>query len=531
MNNVDEIIKQYRDAIDGKVEFVTNRLVRSWQNVIDELDADISALSAEIERRMLSGEIVTQQMLWDMESYRRTQKEMLKLVDGYTKGAEAVIREGGENAFLLGVDKADALLRAEYRSVGALTPFWERLNVDAYNAAFGATSVFSPLYDLMKDTYGDTTGAFQASLLNSIARGYGAVRMANEVKDALGLGLDRSLLIAQTEMARAYRTGTVNQYRKSGVVEYYVRLVKKETACVACLVLDGEKYELEEDMQDHPRGYCDVIAKVKGVPLPEWEKGKDWFEKQSEDYQKKVLGKGKYELWKSGQVKLDDFAKKVHSDKWGDAPAVVSLKDVVDKHGLRKPMNVTGEGGFVNLNGKQVRISDLAPSDIGKIKPEDLAKLTEDEFKQVFNISMAGKPSVVEKVVDAMNEVHYTEMKDYALFEKYASRWTQGIDYDARATAFEIAKNDNELREAMLKELFPKGIPDEIILYRVGGISEEGITSFWISKQAAKSYQSRMGVESITEYVVSSKNVVASGSGAGEVWADVEKIKRRLTSK
>lgn len=255
---IDQIIQDYRNAIAARDMQVLADLTSSWMKVEQGLEADIAALASETARRIASGEIVTEQMLWKMQSYRRTLVEMEGLIAKYNKTAVDLIGKAQLDSYTLGVWKANDLVIAQINSAGLTPPYWERLNKDAIEAALGVMNDENPFYVTLGKDYGDAAEAFRQALADGIARGQGVIQLADGLNDAIAMGLDRSMLIAQTEMARAYRSGTVEQYRESGVVTGYRRLAKKETACLACLVLDGEYYELAEDMEDHPRGYAEL---------------------------------------------------------------------------------------------------------------------------------------------------------------------------------------------------------------------------------------------------------------------------------
>ena len=327
MSDIDVIIQEYREAIEASDNMALRALTNEWIKIEMGLDADISALSAEIERRIAAGEVVTEQMLWKMDSYKRTLAKMETLISEYSESAGSYILGVQKDAYILGVGKANGLVTSELRSAGLNAPYWERLNTEAVQAALNVMNERNPFYQGLYEAYGDSANAFRSALANGIARGQGVTQLATSMRDAIGIGLNRSLVIAQTEMSRAYRSGTIAQYRSTGVVTYYVRLAKKETACLACLALDGQKYELAEDMQDHPRGYCDTLCKIQGVPLPTWEKGSTWLRNQDEERQREIFGNTRYDMWKEG-TKLNDFITLKDDPVWGLQPAIVPISQI-----------------------------------------------------------------------------------------------------------------------------------------------------------------------------------------------------------
>ncbi len=106
-----------------------------------------------------------------------------------------------------------------------------------------------------------------------------------------------------------------------------------------CIVLDGKRYELEEEFDDHVAGRCAIICVTKSyremgidVDEPDFtrEKGIDWFNRQTEATQRHMMGKGKYEAWKDGKFQLTDIPKLVTNAVWGNSWVPRSLKDLLE---------------------------------------------------------------------------------------------------------------------------------------------------------------------------------------------------------
>lgn len=427
---IDKIINEYRQAIAAKDVAALEDLGREWLVVEQRLQADIDALAAEIARRTANGEILAEQYLWKMQTYQRTLADMERYINEYNGSAVSMIERYRKDAYTLGINYAEELTVAELNSIGVLNPYWERMNDRAINSALGALSEQSPWIQSLYLDYGDAAAAFRGAVVNGIARGVGVGQLAKDMTDAVGMGANRAMMCAQTEMARAYRSGTVEQYRQSGVVEYYVRLVKKETACLACLVLDGEKYQLEEDMQDHPRGYCDVIAKVKGVPLPKWEKGEEWLKRQDEPTQRRIMGNTRYEMWKNGDAKLTDMVYKKDDPFWGKQPAIKPLK------------NTRGYQAYQNRakSAKAAREKAKAEARAAeKAKAEEAKKLTPAEKVKSGNIG--GPPPSYNADFAAKHKVDdwRKEMKGYGLSDAEIERRIK----QAESNLQDIVKNGN----------------------------------------------------------------------------------------
>lgn len=322
------VLREYRARMDDMESELMRDMARRWMVIEGGLDADVSALAQEMARRTAAGETITKQMVWRTERYQilkaRLADEIKKYNLDYAVGAAT---NAQRQYATLGINAAQDAITAMYPS--PLSAAFNRINVRAVESMIGFAGDGSPLRTLLVKDYPEAVDGLLDALINGLGRGLGPAQIGRNMADGMGMGLDRSLLIARTEAARAYRTASTEQYRQSGVTTGFMRLVKKETACAACLFLDGERFSSEDELDDHPRGKCMVIPLVEGVGAPEWEKGQDWFNKLPPEQQKQLLGEGRYDLWQSGKVRLSDLVDKSYSDIWGDAPRVKTLKDLL----------------------------------------------------------------------------------------------------------------------------------------------------------------------------------------------------------
>jgi hypothetical protein len=206
---------------------------RKWLEIERKLDGDITALAYEMEAYRHMGENVTQQMIWKAERYQvlkgRMQDEIAKYNKNYAVGA---ISDAQSRFATLGISAANDAILASYPGAGALSTSWNRINVEAVQAMIGFAGDGSPLSKLLRNDYGDAADGLMQALINGLARGYGPAKIGQDMADGMGMGLDRALLISRTEAARAYRTGSTEQYRKSGVVSGFMRLAPD----VSCLM-------------------------------------------------------------------------------------------------------------------------------------------------------------------------------------------------------------------------------------------------------------------------------------------------------
>jgi len=333
-SRVVQVLKQYRLALDAGEQNIMADMGIRWLQIEARLKTDIFALSEEMVRRTQAGEVITEQIIRKAERYKVLERQMAAEIAKYNKDFAAEYIAAAQKEYAaLGIKAAQDAIVTSYMESGMVRAF-DRIYVDAVQSMIGFAGDGSPLKTLlMKDYVAPVADEVVKSLINGIARGQGVAQTARDIQNSMGMGLDRSLLIAKTETGRAYRSASTQQYRESGVVKKFRRLVKKETACLGCLFLDGEVLNTEDEMEDHPGGFCTVLCEVEGVPPPEWEQGKDWFDGLDEDQQQQILGAERFDLWKNGGISLDNMAGKTHSDTWGDASKVKTLAELAE---LRK---------------------------------------------------------------------------------------------------------------------------------------------------------------------------------------------------
>mgnify|MGYP000987965127 CR=1 FL=1 len=314
------VLREYREALAAGELSVLQDLARRWVWIERDLDSDIAALQLLMAEKAANGEVITQQMIWKEGRYQILKGKLQEAISTYNRDylVGALSKAQTEYGFM-GVKAARDAVAA---SLGIVTDrvSFPVLNRDAIETMAGYLSNGAPLNSLLKNDFPEALEGLTNALLRGIARGSTAKQVANEMLTGMGMGLNRAMLITRTEIGRAYRSGNVLQYRESGVVTGFRRLVKKESACMACLLLDGEVFKLESELDDHPQGNCSAVPVVAGAGAPDWEKGADWFAMLGEDQQKEKLGAQLFEKWQKEGFDLSSLVSKSHSEEWGSTP-------------------------------------------------------------------------------------------------------------------------------------------------------------------------------------------------------------------
>lgn len=307
------------------------RMARQWLVIERSLENEMLALAEQIAEEKLKGSVITEQLIARMSKYKTLNAQLKAQVLNYAKNQAAKDIAAEQLAFAQqGVTTATSLIKAQM----AFGIVFNTLSVDQFNDLSGLLGDGSPLYKLLKEAYPDALDGIIKGLLEGTAKGWSPSQTAAYMAKKMGLGLERLTLIARTEQLRSWRIATARQYRESGVVLYSKRLcAKSPRTCMACLAADGEIIPIDEVLQDHPRGRCTTVPVIKGAKEITWESGLDWFEKQSPEVQKEMLGPGMYDLWQQEQFDLKDLGGISVNEVWGNSPRVKTLQEMAALYG------------------------------------------------------------------------------------------------------------------------------------------------------------------------------------------------------
>jgi hypothetical protein len=323
-----QVIGEYRRNLLERESAQFESMTRRWMQIERELEGQVYALTFEIDRMRAAGEDVSELRLQRLERYQSLLAQAEAELARYAGYANDSITRGQMQSGTAGSEQAQMVLDLIYRDADIRASF-DLLPIEAIESMAGLAGDGSPLRDLLAQAWPQAAASMTDKLIWAIAHGQSPRQTARQMFDGLADGLNRMLTIARTEQLRAYREATRQQYLRSGVVMKYKRIAARQTrTCLACLLSDGQEYDLETSFQDHPNGRCALVPVVAGLPEITWLSGKDWFGNLSEDQQRGMMGAGKFEAWKAGRIGLDDLVKVHQNETWGDSLVVKSGKEL-----------------------------------------------------------------------------------------------------------------------------------------------------------------------------------------------------------
>lgn len=178
--------------------------------------------------------------------------------------------------------------------------------------------------------------ALKQNLGTSVALGEGMDEAARRIRDNVkGIGLNRATLIARTEIQRVANETAVATYQANQDVIKELEWIGTldGRTCPVCGTLDGETWPVDKPPSEpppvHPACRC-IMAPVTrswrelGIDrdelprttrasmdgqVPASQNYRDWFSRQSADFQRDVLGPARFELFRSGAIDFEDMVK------------------------------------------------------------------------------------------------------------------------------------------------------------------------------------------------------------------------------
>lgn len=346
---------EFQAAIDQEVFDATLELAKAYRIHEQIIGNKIDELMREIQIIQQTGKPLDIQWIRELDYYKSLNDQMKFERLKMNSEAYDLTKRESYDAMKLGLLESETLLG---RSITmANLSYFNRLPVNEYIALKGSyyDGKNSPLAKLFRNTMDTTTattvmqalenGIIAGTPLNSIAQ--------NMLQSFTNISYNRALVISRTEILRAHRTATLDMYQKNGhLVSGYRRLANKRTACMACLLLDGQFFPINQAFTDHPNGACAMLPEVgRHVRILT---GEDYFNKLSEAEQRKRMGNQYYDEWKKGTFHLSDMVAYIKHPEWGASPAIKPLWKLQGYNSYSDKLKVMAESRAIASSARSI---------------------------------------------------------------------------------------------------------------------------------------------------------------------------------
>lgn len=301
---------------------LTDAYARAWKAIKKQLDG----LTKQIAEAQQNGQEINQAWLYRQDRYLALLRQVGEQLGKFAEIAGKQITTEQRKSIQAGRTDTESLLTAGAQEAGIEASF-ARVPQSAFENMIGFLGNGSPLKDLLDELPRRGGVIVAQGLADGIAKGTSVSTIARQIRLGLNGSLARALRIARTETLRAYREASHQTYEQnSDVLDGWVWLSALQSrCCAACIVLHGSFHPVSERMKSHIACRCTQVPAVQGADL-QIEKGSEWFARQPAKVQQEIFDQdSKYQAYRSGELKLEDFVGLRRNSDWGDSYEVLSL--------------------------------------------------------------------------------------------------------------------------------------------------------------------------------------------------------------
>ena len=310
------------------------RLIEAFQRAWVRLEAQLTALLGEIGQMGASVAPLRGSQIARMNRYQTLMGQLMQELQGLQSLTMNEVERAAELGITLGSESVGTLLSTIITGNTRLAAGFNRLPVEAIKAMLGFLTPGSALYERLSYLAPGVAQAVADAIIQGVALGWNPRKIAAMVQQAFGGGLTDALRFVRTAQIWAFReSNRANMLANSDVVEgwFWNAELGDPRTCASCIAKHGSFHPLSERLEDHHCGRCTAIPKVRGFESPLIEaSGEAWFIRQSETFQRSVLGKSKYEAWKANQFEFSQLSQPYDDPVYGRMFSEASLKELVN---------------------------------------------------------------------------------------------------------------------------------------------------------------------------------------------------------
>ena len=340
---IQAVTAKYREQLLQREAKAEQALNTAHKNTLAVIQPHLDTLYRQISEKQSAGESIPASWLYEGKRLEATKQLISGQVNHYAALAQMTVGQLQHQGIALGSQLAQAQLEASV----PMTVKWSfgEPSPAAIANMVGVTGDGSPLADLFNKFGDEAAQAAANALIQGVTLGENPRMIAPLIEEALEVSRWRALTIARTEMLRSYRSAALENYKANDdVCDGWVWMCALDVrCCCACVAMHGSVHKLDEELEGHPNCRCAKSPKTKswdeilgaiGVDTsnivdaaPNIEDGSAWFDNQSEDTQKAILG-AKYDGWSNGDFTLSDIVGHSHDPDWGHSIYEKSLKQL-----------------------------------------------------------------------------------------------------------------------------------------------------------------------------------------------------------
>lgn len=331
MATIIDLVKKYRIALAKQDAAAIERIIGVYRAMYGRITPLVQALADTVT----AGEYSTAQVM-KLRQYIALQKAIQSELSAFAGYLKMDISPMAIEAAKLGDEYAFNILKTMVAGREILTVPFDRIPIEAVYKMLTFLDPKGALFQRLEKLAPFHGEKISHAILDAIGMGVSPNQTARLImaaaENTFGGGLVDAVRTARTAQLWAYREASrANYAANSDIVTGWVWYASlDDLTCEACLAEHGTEHGLDESLDGHFNCRCTPIPMVMGVnPVEDMQTGEDWFNKQDEETQRKIMGDTKYEAWKEGAFNFKDMAQDSSNDIYGNMRTVTPLKDLI----------------------------------------------------------------------------------------------------------------------------------------------------------------------------------------------------------
>lgn len=346
-----QVASKYRAQLLAHEAQTERHLHAAYQHVLALIQPKLDALYREIAGLQKDGGKVPPTWLYERQRLKSTKQVIQNAINQFGQSAQSLTEQmqhvGASLGLQLGTEQLEATVPVGYSYQFGVP------STKAISELVGTLQDGSPLDSLFRGFGEEAADLAGSALIKGVGLGYNPRQIAKDMQDALGVSRNRALTISRQEMLRPYKQAALETYKENpDVVNGWVwNADLSARTCAMCISMNGTVHDVSEDFESHvccrcsPSPQTNSWADILGPDVdlsdieetsPKYQDGSEWFDQQSADVQRQILGNAGYEAYKDGAVSLSDFVGKSHSEQWGGSRYQKSLKQILGTKDAQK---------------------------------------------------------------------------------------------------------------------------------------------------------------------------------------------------
>lgn len=310
---------QFRNELATIDAASTKRLTAAYGVVVAAISSDIAALTARVNR---NEDVSSEEMLRWGEMYQLREDLQVALSD-FARLVEGVNQKTQPRAVQMGMFEGERLL--EVMGVNFGKPSVEGIQ-KLINYVDGAA------WQSEIANYGSEHSQHISDIVLADASLGKSPRFTAQhiVNYATGFPLFDALRLTRTTQIYSMREGSRQFYlaNQDIVLGWRWSAALDVRTCPFCISQHGKTFKLTQSLNDHYQGRCGMIPITDLNRDEPVELGTEWFDKQPDNIQRRILAPARWQAWKKGEFTLEQMGDVHHDPIFGDMYRTASLKEI-----------------------------------------------------------------------------------------------------------------------------------------------------------------------------------------------------------